>query len=227
MTPDQFFAGKAIGDRVVILDSDGYFMASSIAEAAGGPGPGGHDRHASSTPSHPMMDLTLEGMNFKRLMREKGIGERTGRWVERSLRPIMASRSRSTTTIATARAAPPNRQGSLSRAASATPSRFWSATRSSSAPRASRTPHSIEGLVARRGEWTDKGIEMVVRSGDCLAPRYLADAIFDGHRIAREFEKHQSGAAAGDHPRTADLGARSVPQDRRQGVFRDRQEQMS
>ena len=29
---------------------------------------------------------------------------------------------------------------------------------------------------------------MVVRSGDCLAPRYLADAIFDGHRIAREFE---------------------------------------
>jgi dimethylamine/trimethylamine dehydrogenase len=28
----------------------------------------------------------------------------------------------------------------------------------------------------------------VVRSGDCLAPRYLADAIFDGHRIAREFE---------------------------------------
>ena len=32
VTPDQFFAGKPIGDRVVILDSDGYFMASSIAE---------------------------------------------------------------------------------------------------------------------------------------------------------------------------------------------------
>ena len=32
------------------------------------------------------------------------------------------------------------------------------------------------------------GLEVVVRSGDCLAPRYLADAIFDGHRIAREFE---------------------------------------
>jgi len=42
--------------------------------------------------------------------------------------------------------------------------------------------------VARRGEWIDKGLERVSRAGDCLAPRYLADAIFDGHRIAREFE---------------------------------------
>ena len=24
--------------------------------------------------------------------------------------------------------------------------------------------------------------------GDCLAPRYLADAVFDGHRLAREIE---------------------------------------
>ena len=32
----------------------------------------------------PMTGLTLEGMNFKRLMREKGIGERVGRWVEGS-----------------------------------------------------------------------------------------------------------------------------------------------
>ena len=39
----------------------------------------------------------------------------------------------------------------------------------------------------RRGEWRDKGLELVCRAGDCLAPRYLADAIFDGHRIAREF----------------------------------------
>ena len=43
-------------------------------------------------------------------------------------------------------------------------------------------------LTARRGEWVDKGLERVSRAGDCLAPRYLADAIFDGHRIAREFE---------------------------------------
>ena len=27
-----------------------------------------------------------------------------------------------------------------------------------------------------------------MRAGDCLAPRYIADAVFDGHRIAREME---------------------------------------
>src|SRR5437899_262035 len=43
-------------------------------------------------------------------------------------------------------------------------------------------------LTARRGEWRDKGLERISRAGDCLAPRHLADAIFDGHRIAREFE---------------------------------------
>ena len=49
-----------------------------------------------------------------------------------------------------------------------------------------RTLH--DGLLARRERWEDAGIEAVVRSGDCLAPRYLADAIFDGHRIGREIE---------------------------------------
>ena len=32
VTPEQFFAGKPVGDRVVVLDSDGYFMGISIAE---------------------------------------------------------------------------------------------------------------------------------------------------------------------------------------------------
>ena len=45
-----------------------------------------------------------------------------------------------------------------------------------------------DGLVALKPRWREAGLETVVRSGDCLAPRYLADAIFDGHRIAREFE---------------------------------------
>ena len=31
-TPEQIFAGKPVGDEVVVLDSDGYFMAISLAE---------------------------------------------------------------------------------------------------------------------------------------------------------------------------------------------------
>jgi len=32
------------------------------------------------------------------------------------------------------------------------------------------------------------GIEAVYRIGDCVAPRLIADAIFDGHRLAREID---------------------------------------
>jgi dimethylamine/trimethylamine dehydrogenase len=33
-----------------------------------------------------------------------------------------------------------------------------------------------------------EGIKGIYQAGDCYAPRLMADAIFDGHRIAREFE---------------------------------------
>jgi dimethylamine/trimethylamine dehydrogenase len=44
------------------------------------------------------------------------------------------------------------------------------------------------GLKARESEWAAHGLSGVHRAGDCLAPRYLADAVFDGHRLAREFD---------------------------------------
>ena len=43
-------------------------------------------------------------------------------------------------------------------------------------------------LAVRRDEWAGQGIAGVYRAGDCLAPRYLADAIFDGHRLGREID---------------------------------------
>jgi dimethylamine/trimethylamine dehydrogenase len=43
-------------------------------------------------------------------------------------------------------------------------------------------------LRARKDEWADNDIGGIYQVGDCFAPRLLADAIFDGHRIAREFE---------------------------------------
>ena len=44
-------------------------------------------------------------------------------------------------------------------------------------------------LQARRAEWDDAGVNGVYRVGDCIAPRQLADAIFDGHRLAREIDE--------------------------------------
>lgn len=43
-------------------------------------------------------------------------------------------------------------------------------------------------LAADPDQLKDAGIESVFQIGDCVAPRVLADAIFDGHRLAREID---------------------------------------
>lgn len=187
VTPDQFFAGKAIGGRVLILDSDGYYMASSLAEVLADQG------REVTILTHldvvaPMMDLTLESHNFRRLMREKNIAERTGHWVEKvhatnhgvevTIYDLHRDGSRRTTEPA--KGAYPRRLGNAVEVLECDTVLLCTARESNDG--------LYRSLAARRGEWRDKGIDAIVRSGDCLAPRYLADAIFDGHRIAREFE---------------------------------------
>jgi dimethylamine/trimethylamine dehydrogenase len=34
-----------------------------------------------------------------------------------------------------------------------------------------------------------EGVEVLHRIGDCVSPRLIADAIFDGHRLAREIDR--------------------------------------
>lgn len=43
-------------------------------------------------------------------------------------------------------------------------------------------------LVGQPERLADAGIAAVHRVGDCVAPRLLADAVFDGHRLAREID---------------------------------------
>ena len=44
-------------------------------------------------------------------------------------------------------------------------------------------------LKERKDEWAKEGILKIYRAGDCFAPRVTADVVFDGHRLAREFEE--------------------------------------
>jgi len=37
-------------------------------------------------------------------------------------------------------------------------------------------------------EWEQHEIQAIYHAGDCFAPGLIAQAIFEGHRIAREFE---------------------------------------
>ena len=43
-------------------------------------------------------------------------------------------------------------------------------------------------LRADEARLAAEGIEAVYRIGDCVAPQLIADAIFDGHRLAREID---------------------------------------
>jgi dimethylamine/trimethylamine dehydrogenase len=54
-----------------------------------------------------------------------------------------------------------------------------------------RTPNDklFLDLKARKDDWAKEGILNVYRAGDCFAPRVTADVVFDGHRLAREFEE--------------------------------------
>lgn len=186
VTPEQVFAGKPIGGSVAILDSDGYFMAVSLAELLADSG----KRVTLITLFErvaPYTDFTLEGPNLRRMMREKGIASRTGTWVESveasgqaklGLYYIYRDGSKRTETP---------RAGELPRRAGTATENVWCDTVVFCTGRHSNTS-LYRDLVARRPEWAAMGVAGVYRAGDCLAPRYIADAVFDGHRMGREID---------------------------------------
>jgi dimethylamine/trimethylamine dehydrogenase len=187
ITPEQLWAGKEVGDRVVVLDGDGYFMAVGIAEILADRG-----KRVTIVTHHaevaPMTDHTLEGPDLRRMMREKGIGERTVHWVESVETAVDGLRVRIYDLYRNGfRRTDRPRVGEL-------PFRRGDRVEilecDSVILCTGRRPRSrlYHGLADRRAEWPERGIAGVARAGDCLAPRYLIDAVFDGHRIAREFE---------------------------------------
>ena len=171
---------------MLVLDSDGYFMGVSLAELLADRG----KRVTLVTPfasAAPYTDWTLEGPNLRRMMREKGIGERLSHWVERVETGNALSRRACSISIAMAPAGP-----SASRRQPAAPRRHG---RGSARLRQRRPVHrapverrALPRPQGARGRVGRARLGGVFRAGDCLAPRYLADAVFDGHRLAREFD---------------------------------------
>lgn len=185
VTPEQVFAGKDVGGDVVVLDSDGYFMAVSLAERLADSG----RRVTLVTPFDrvaPYTDFTLEGPNLRRMMREKNIAAHVGHWVERAeaaekgvalaLFDVYRDGSRRTQTP---------QPGVLPRRGSSAVEMLRCETVVLCTGRRSNDA-LYRDLAAGREEWQAVGLKGVYRAGDCLAPRYIADAIFDGHRIGRE-----------------------------------------
>ncbi len=184
ITPEQLMlGGKKAGQNVLVLDADGYFTGVSCAEYLADQGkkvtiitPLGHVA--------PYTHFTLEGPNLRRMMYEKGIHEKTYHWVEK-VEPGKATvyflyrdgyvRDAGPTT------------GKLPRRAGTD---VIEMNFDSIVVCTARVPNNevYLGLKARKAEWASNELLGVYQAGDCFAPRLIADAIFEGHRIAREFE---------------------------------------
>lgn len=182
LTPEQVFEGKKkVGKRVMIVNYDPYYMAPSLAEKFAR---AGHEVTVATVCAlGAYMDYTLEGANMQRLIHELGIkvlGEtgcskvEPGRvelfniWGEGYKRQYKGT-------------------GQLPRKANDT--HQWHDCDTVILVTSRRSEDKLyRELKARKSEWAKNGITDVFVIGDAEAPRIIADATFDGHRLAREIE---------------------------------------
>ena len=187
-TPDQVMAGKTIGQRVLVLDGEGFVHGIGMAEMMADLG---KDVTILSE-SHLVasyLERTRETANLQRMMNEKAIHERPMHWVE-------GFKLQGDEVFADIfyvyrdgykRALKPSTEGGLPRRVG---TEVDTVAFDSVILCTSRISNNelYDELLRRKDEWEENEIEAIYRAGDCYAPRLLPDAMFDGHRIAREFE---------------------------------------
>ena len=161
--------GKQLeGENVVIFDNDGYFMGVSIAEKLA-------DEGKKVTLITPMghvasyMHFTLEAPNQHRRLHKLGV----------EIVPYhLPSRVEEGAVVATHVYDEDGHEKSF--AADAV---VWVAQRRSNEALFRELKDSV-GLEQLKSE----GVDALYRIGDCEAPRLAADAVFSGHRLAREID---------------------------------------
>jgi len=164
LTPEQVCAGKRPpGPRVVVYDTDGYYVAPGIAELLA---VDGYEVTLVTTFAvlSPVSDETLEGDMLRAHLHRAGVRVRHATTI---------------TEIVPGQVQGHDRYGDP-----------WSA--------------GCEGVVLVTQQASDDGlylelsgdpaaleaagISAVYRIGDAVAPRLLSEAVFDGHRLAREID---------------------------------------
>jgi dimethylamine/trimethylamine dehydrogenase len=182
LTPEQVFAGKKpVGKRVLVVNYDGYYMAPSLAEKFAR---AGHDvTVASAGPLGAYMDFTLEGANMHRLLHGLGVNVMS----ETGCSRIEAGRAQLFNIWGDGHKREFKGSGKLPRKENQSHEWLDCDTVILVTSRCSRDGLYRE-LKARKPEWGNNGISDVFVIGDAEAPRIIADATFDGHRLAREIE---------------------------------------
>ena len=186
VTPEQVMAGKAVGDRVIVLDADGYYTGVSLAEMLVDQG-----KDVTVVTQHgsvgPLTETTQEAANLHRMMHEKGIKVLTDHWVQEvevgnevKMKVYNLYRDGSQRTTDPVAGELPRKEGTEYTELESDTVVLVTGRQANSA--------LYKDLRARKDEWETNGIQAIYQAGDCYAPRLIADAVFDGHRIAREFE---------------------------------------
>ncbi|MBP1326685.1 dimethylamine/trimethylamine dehydrogenase [Leucobacter exalbidus] len=164
LTPEQVVRDEVpVGRRVLVVDSDGYFMGPGIAELLA---KNGHE-----------VVLATKGEHI-------GEYQRYTREITHTINDLLGLGVKLRTETAVTAAGPST---ALLTSPYREPEQFefdnivLVGTRSSD--------NSIfQGLLQRRGDWEENEISAVHRIGDCVRPNFIADAIFSGHRLAREID---------------------------------------
>lgn len=183
LTPEQVFAGKkAIGKRVVVLNYDSYFMATSIVEKLC---MAGHEvTLVSGVHAAAYMHFTLEYPNVMRRNHELGITE----YPEHYCLNIETGRMQIENKWGEGYKATYRGKGVHPR--NANTSQEWIEFDSVVLVTGRHSDDKLyRELKERKSEWEKNGIKAVYVIGDAEAPRLIADATFTGHRIAREIEE--------------------------------------
>jgi dimethylamine/trimethylamine dehydrogenase len=165
LTPEQvMLEGKRPpGQRVVVFDADGYFVAPGLAEKLVADG---HDIELVTCHElvSPMSDETLEGALLRQHLHETGIRMRTGTLLTGIQPGLLTARDH------------------LGEPLELEADAVVLVTH-----RLSNESLFLE-LSGDEDRLRAEGIEAVYRVGDCVAPRLIAEAVFEGHRLAREID---------------------------------------
>ena len=165
-TPEQVAAvnGAIDGDHVVVYDTDGYFTAVAMAEMLKAAG----KRVTVITPFPnlgPYLFLTGEAFKINRQLRADGV----------EVIPSYVVLSIEGTTLNGINAWDP------------TPVE-WNADAVVLVTQREPCDELYREVTADSDRIKSEAIEAVYRIGDCVAPRLIADCVFDGHRLAREID---------------------------------------
>ncbi|HXY45891.1 MAG TPA: FAD-dependent oxidoreductase [Acidimicrobiales bacterium] len=154
---------RPAGERVLVYDAEGYFVAAGVAELLAIEG---YDVELVTCLEQvaPLCDETLEGPMLRQRLHDCGVKLRRGVTLS-SIGP----------------------EGALGEDEFGEPLSF--AVDGVVLVTQRRSDDALyRELEADWGALRDEGVVGLYRVGDCVAPRIPADAIFDGHRLGREID---------------------------------------